>query len=116
MNNTLIIYYPFISVCQGVIPSINARVTPRQLSTHRADFCLNTTDINYILDSHLNEFYLTLGWRSICLCTMLSFSEIIPYFYDHNFIARKSITPKNAINTTLYIKNYILKIKTIKEL
>ena len=40
------------------------RVRPKQLPTPRADFCLNITDINYILDSYLNENYLTLGWSS----------------------------------------------------
>ncbi len=102
-----IIYYPFISVCQGLIPHIIMRVRPRLLPTHRADFCLNITDINYILDSYLNEIYLTLGWCSICLSTILSLSEIIPLFLRPAIYNVKKILAKNHYKYNyIYYNNY----------
>ena len=78
------------------------RVRPGLLPTHRADFCLNITDINYILDSLLNEIYLTLGWCSICLSTILSLSEIIPLFLRPTIYNLKKILAKKY-----YKYNYI---------
>ena len=110
MINYLYLYYPLISVCQGVIPCIKTEVTPKQLSTHRADFCLNITDTNYILDSHLNENYLTLGWYSICLCTILSLSEIIPLFLRPRiYNTKKYLTKKCYKYSFIYYNNYIKK-------
>ena len=85
----------------------NIRVRPKQLPTHRADFCLNITDINYILDSHLNEIYLTLGWCSICLSTILSLSEIIPLFLRPAIYNVKKILAKNHYKYNyIYYNNY----------
>ena len=101
----LYLYYPLISVCQGLIPHIIMRVRPGLLPTHRADFCLNITDINYILDSHLNEIYLTLGWCSICLSTILSLSEIIPLFLRPIiYNTKKYLTKKYYKYSFIYYK------------
>ena len=88
----------------------NIRVRPKQLPTHRADFCLNITDINYILDSHLNEIYLTLGWCSICLSTILSLSEIIPLFLRPIiYNTKKYLTKKYYKYSFIYYKEFINK-------
>ena len=113
MTNTLIIYYPFISdfIRAGLSPGIKTKVRP-SLSIHRAEFSANKIDINLIMDSHLTEIYLSLARYSVCLSTFIVLCKI-PLFLGHKlYNTKKYDSPKNAINTTLYIKNYILKKQT----
>jgi len=110
MTNNLYLYYLSLSGCQGLIPHYKMRVRPKQLPTPRADFCLNITDINYILDSYLNENYLTLGWCPICLSTIMSFSEIIPLFLRPRiYNTKKYLTKKCYKYSFIYYNNYIKK-------
>ena len=114
MTNTLIIYYPFISVCAGLSPSnfINiTRVRP-SLSTHRAEFSAIITDTNYNMGDHLTKIYLSLARYFACLSTCIVLCKI-PLFLGHNlYNTKKYDSPKNVINTTIYIKNYKFKKQT----
>ena len=115
MINTLIIYYPFISVCAGLSPSIKTKVRPSLLSTHRAEFSAIITDTNYNMGDHLTKIYLSLARHFACLSACIVLCKI-PLFLGHNFYnTKKYDSPKNVINTTIYIKNYKFK-KQITEL
>ena len=115
MINTLIIYYPFISVCAGLSPSnfINiTRVRPSLLSTHRAEFSAIIIDTNYNMGDHLTKIYLRLARYFACLSTCIVLCKI-PLFLGHKlYNTKKYDSPKNVINTALYItKLYLIKQK-----
>ena len=115
MINTLIIYYSFISDRAGLSPSIKTKVRPSLLSTHRAEFSAIIIDTNYNMGIHLMRYYPHLAKHHACLSAYIVLCKI-PLFLGHKlYNTKKYDSPKNAINTTLYIKNYIL-IKQTKEL
>ena len=73
------------------------------------------TDISHNMSSHLTKIYLRLARYSACLSTCIVLCKI-PLFLGHNFYnTKKYDSPKNVINTTIYIKNYKFK-KQTKEL
>ena len=113
MTNTLIIYYPFISVCAGLSPSIKTKVRP-SLSIHRAELSANKIDINLIMSDHLTKIYLRLARYFACLSTCIVLCKI-PLFLGHNLYNTKEYLTKKCYKKALYIKNYILK-KQTKEL
>ena len=114
MTNTLIIYYLSISNRAGLSPSIKTKVRP-SLFIHRAELSANKIDINLIMSDHLTKIYLSLARYFACLSTCIVLCKI-PLFLGHNFYnTKKYDSPKNVINTTIYIKNYKFK-KQIKEL
>ena len=87
MSNTLIIYYPFISVCAGSTPSRNTKARP-SLSVHRAEFSANKPDIRFIMSSHLTKVYLSLARYSACWSTCIVLCKI-PLFLGHNIYNAK---------------------------
>ena len=108
MASTLIIYYPFISVCAGLSPSIKTKVRP-SLSTHRAEFSAIITDTNYNMGIHLTRYYPRLAKYYACLSTYIVLCKI-PLFLGHNlYNTKKYDSPKNVINQT-----YILSIINLK--
>ena len=92
MTNTLIIYYPFISVCAGLSPGIKTKVRP-SLSTHRAEFSANKIDINLIMGDHLTKIYLSLARYFACLSTFIVLCKI-PLFLGHNLYNMKKYSTK----------------------
>ena len=101
MTNTLIIYYPFISVCAGLSPSIKTKVRPSLLSTHRAEFSAIITDTNYNMGDHLTKIYLSLARYFACLSTCIVLCKI-PLFLGHNLYNTKAYLTKKC-----YKYNYI---------
>ena len=116
MTNTLIIYYPFISVCAGLSPSNFIKITRVRpsLSIHRAEFSAIITDTNYNMGIHLTRYYPRLAKHHACLSTYIVLCKI-PLFLGHNLYNTKKYLTKKCYKKALYIKNYILK-KQIKEL
>ena len=104
MTNTLIIYYPFISVCAGLSPSNFIKITrvrPSLLSTHRAEFSANKIDINLIMGDHLTKIYLSLARYFACLSTCIVLCKI-PLFLGH-----KLYNMKKYLTKKYYKYNYI---------
>ena len=105
MINTLIIYYPFISVCAGLSPSnfINiTRVRPSLLSTHRAEFSAIIIDTNYNMGDHLTKIYLRLARYFASLSTCIVLCKI-PLFLGHNlYNMKKYLTKKYYKYNYLY--------------
>ena len=116
MTNTLIIYYPFISVCAGLSPSNFIKITKVRpsLSTHRAEFSANKIDINLIMGDHLTKIYLSLARYFACLSTFIVLCKI-PLFLGHKLYNTKKYLTKKCYKSDLYIKNYKFK-KQTKEL
>ena len=114
MTNTLIIYYPFISVCAGLSPSIKTKVRPSLLSDHRAEFSAIIIDTNYNMGIHLTRYYPRLAKHHACLSTYIVLCKI-PLFLGHKLYNTKKYLTKKCYKKALYIKNYILK-KQTKEL
>ena len=117
MTNTLIIYYPFISVCAGLSPSNFIKITrvrPSLLSTHRAEFSAIIIDTNYNMGDHLTKIYLSLARYFACLSTCIVLCKI-PLFLGHNLYNTKEYLTKKCYKSALYIKNYKFK-KQTKEL
>ena len=101
MTNTLIIYYPIISVCAESIPPIKIwRVRP-SLSDYRAEFSANKIDINLIMGDHLTKIYLSLARYFACLSTCIVLCKI-PLFLGHNLYNTKAYLTKKC-----YKYNYI---------
>ena len=100
MTNTLIIYYPLISVCAGLSPSIKTKVRP-SLSTHRAEFSAIITDTNYNMGDHLTKIYLSLARYFACLSTYIVLCKI-PLFLGH-----KLYNMKKYLTKKYYKYNYI---------
>ena len=101
MTNTLIIYYPFISVCAGLSPSIKTKVRPSLLSTHRAEFSAIITDTNYNMGIHLMRYYPHLAKHHACLSTYIVLCKI-PLFLGHNLYNTKKYLTKKC-----YKYNYL---------
>ena len=103
MINTLIIYYPFISVCAGLSPSnfINFTKVRPSLSTYRAEFSAIITDINYNMGDHLTKIYLSLARYFACLSTCIVLCKI-PLFLGHNLYNMKKYLTKKY-----YKYNYV---------
>ena len=104
MTNTIILYYPFISVCAGLSPSnfINiTRVRPSLLSTHRAEFSAIIIDTNYNMGDHLTKIYLSLARYFASLSTFIVLCKI-PLFLGHKFYNTKKYLTKKC-----YKYNYI---------
>ena len=104
MTNTLIIYYPFISVCAGLSPSnfINFTKVRPSLSDYRAEFSAIITDTNYNMGDHLTKIYLSLAIRYFaCLSTCIVLCKI-PLFLGHNLYNTKEYLTKKC-----YKYNYI---------
>ena len=101
MTNTLIIYYPFISVCAGLSPSIKTKVRPSLLSTHRAEFSAIIIDTNYNMGDHLTKVYLSLARYFACLSTCIVLCKI-PLFLGHKFYNTKKYLTKKC-----YKYNYL---------
>jgi len=114
MTNTLIIYYPIISVCAGLSPSIKTKVRPSLLSDHRAEFSAIITDTNYNMGIHLTRYYPRLAKYNACLSTYIVLCKI-PLFLGHNLYNTKKYLTKKCYKSDLYIKNYKFK-KQTKEL
>ena len=96
MINTLIIYYPFISVCAGSTPSnfINFTKARPSLSIHRAEFSAIITDTNYNMGDHLTKIYLSLARYFACLSTCIVLCKI-PLFLGHKlYNTKKYLTKK----------------------
>ena len=100
MNNTLIIYYPLISVCAGLSPSIKTKVRP-SLFIHRAELSANKIDINLIMSDHLTKIYLSLARYFACLSTFIVLCKI-PLFLGH-----KLYNMKKYLTKKYYKYNYI---------
>ena len=115
MINTLIIYYPLISVCAESPPSnfINFTWVRPSLSTYRAEFSAIITDINYNMGDHLTKIYLSLARYFACLSTFIALCKI-PLFLGHKLYNTKKYLTKKCYKKALYIKNYILKKQTIE--
>ena len=113
MTNSLFIYYPFISVCAGLSPSIKTKVRP-SLSIHRAELSAIIIDTNYNMGDHLTKIYLSLARYFACLSTFIVLCKI-PLFLGHKLYNTKKYLTKKCYKKALYIKNYILK-KQTKEL
>ena len=93
MNNTLIIYYPIISVCAESIPPIKIwRVRP-SLSDYRAEFSAIIIDTNYNMGDHLTKIYLSLARYFACLSTFIVLCKI-PLFLGHNLYNMKKYSTK----------------------
>ena len=90
MINTLIIYYPFISVCAGSTPSnfINFTKVRPSLSDYRAEFSAIITDTNYNMGIHLTRYYPRLAKHHACLSTYIVLCKI-PLFLGHNLYNAK---------------------------
>ena len=104
MTNTLIIYYPFISVCAGLSPSNFIKITrvrPSLLSTHRAEFSANKIDINLIMGDHLMRYYPHLARHFASLSAFIVLCKI-PLFLGHNLYNTKEYLTKKC-----YKYNYI---------
>ena len=116
MNNTIIIYYPIISVCAGSTPSnfINFTKARPSLSDYRAEFSAITTDTNYNMGDHLTKIYLSLARYFACLSTFIVLCKI-PLFLGHKLYNTKKYLTKKCYKKALYIKNYKFK-KQTKEL
>ena len=112
MINTLIIYYPFISVCAGSTPSRNTKARP-SLSVHRAEFSANKTDIRFIMSSHLTKVYLSLARYSACWSTCIVLCKI-PLFLGHKLYNTKKYLTKKCYKKAIYIKNYKFKKQIIE--
>ena len=110
MINTLIKYYPIISVCAGLSPSnfINLTKVRPSLSDYRAEFSAIITDTNYNMGDHLTKIYLSLARYFACLSTFIVLCKI-PLFLGHNLYNGKSNLAKKHYKSALYIKNYIFK-------
>ena len=113
MTNTLIIYYPFISVCAGLSPSIKTKVRP-SLSIHRAEFSAIITDTNYNMGIHLMRYYPHLAKHHACLSTYIVLCKI-PLFLGHNLYNTKKYLTKKCYKKALYINNYIYNMQILKQ-
>ena len=112
MTNTLIIYYPIISVCAGLSPSIKTKVRPSLLSDHRAEFSAIITDTNYNMGIHLTRYYPRLAKYNACLSTYIVLCKI-PLFLGHNLYNTKKYLTKKCYKKALYISNYIYNMQII---
>jgi hypothetical protein len=85
MINTLIIYYPIISVCAESTPSnfINFTKVRPSLSDYRAEFSAIITDINYNMGDHLTRYYPRLARYFASLSTFIVLCKI-PLFLGHD--------------------------------
>ena len=115
MNNTLIIYYPFISVCAGLSPSNFIKITKVRpsLSTHRAEFSAIITDTSYNMGIHLTRYYPRLAKHYACLSTYIVLCKI-PLFLGHNLYNMKKYLTKKYYKYN-YIYYTIILNKTKKE-
>ena len=104
MINTLIIYYPFISVCAGSTPSnfINFTKARPSLSTYRAEFSAIITDTSYNMGDHLTKIYLSLAIRYFaCLSTFIVLCKI-PLFLGHNLYNMERVLNQKDVIKQLY--------------
>ena len=112
MTNTLIIYYnPYIQH-SSIFPPDNNQKVRSAFTTLIEPLIAIITDTSYNMDSHLTRNYPRLARYSICLSTCIVLCKI-PLFLGHNlYNTKKYDSPKNVINTTIYIKNYKFKKQT----
>ena len=115
MINTLIIYYPFISVCAGLSPSnfINFTKVRPSLSDYRAEFSAIITDTNYNMNRKFTEIYLNPTSYSVCLSSYIVLCRI-PLFLGHNLYNTKEYLTKKCYKYN-YIYYTIILNKTKKE-
>ena len=108
MINTLIIYYPLISVCAGLSPSnfINFTKVRPSLSTYRAEFSAIITDTNYNMGDHLTKVYLSLARYFACLSTFIVLCKI-PLFLGHNLYNMEKVLNQKDVIKQLYILRII---------
>ena len=106
MTNTLIIYYPIISVCAGLSPSIKTKVRPSLLSDYRAEFSANKIDINLIMGDHLTKIYLSLARYFACLSTCIVLCKI-PLFLGHDPYNMEKVLNQKDVIKQLYILSII---------